>query len=126
ADAAVVHFEQLFFARHHKLVIDADFAELVLDHRQLATVLFGQDAIEQRCFTGPKESGEYRDGNGCRRSGHGDSQPNETADGASASIAEVGKPGGLAHAGSPTFGSLAPIDFGKRKGPAGAGPREDD
>ena len=67
AEAAVVHFEQFFLAGDDELVVDADFAEFVFDHRELLAVLFGEDAVEQRGLAGAEEAGEDGDGNG----GHG-------------------------------------------------------
>ena len=64
ADAAVVHLEELLFARDHQLVVHADLPELVFDHRQLAAVLFGEDAVEQRRLAGAEKAGEDGDGNG--------------------------------------------------------------
>ena len=46
-----------------QLVVDADLAELILDHRQLPPVLLGQDAVEQRRLAGAEEAGEDGDGN---------------------------------------------------------------
>ena len=61
ADAAVVGLEQLLFGADHQLVVDADFAEFVLDDRDALAVFLGEDAVQQRGFSGAKEAREYRD-----------------------------------------------------------------
>ena len=62
ANAAVVHLEQLLVAGNHQLVIDADLAELVFNHREFLPVVLGQNPVEKRGFAGTQEAGE--DGNG--------------------------------------------------------------
>ncbi len=69
ADAAVVHLEDLLVALDDELVVHADLAELVFDDGDLAAVLLGQDAVEQRGFAGAEEAGEDGDGNGSRHVG---------------------------------------------------------
>ena len=43
-------------------VVDADLAELVLDHGDALAVLLGEDAVEQRGLAGAEEAGEDGDG----------------------------------------------------------------
>ena len=62
ADAAVVHLEQFLLALDHELVVDPDLAEFILDHGELLPVMFGEDAVEQRCLAGAEEAGEDGDG----------------------------------------------------------------
>jgi hypothetical protein len=70
ANASVVHFEHFLVGVHDQLVVDADLAELVDDHRVSAAVLFGKHAVEERRFPGAEIAGQhrYRDGGGF---GHG-------------------------------------------------------
>jgi hypothetical protein len=54
-------------------VIENEFGEVGVNHRKLAAVLLGQDAVEQGGLTGAKEAGKDGDGDGSRRSvGHGE------------------------------------------------------
>ena len=62
ADAAVVGFEDLLFGTDDELVVDTDLAELVFDHRDTLTVVFGEDAIEERGFSRPQKSRQDGDG----------------------------------------------------------------
>ena len=63
AEAAVVHGEDLLVGLDDELVVDADLAELVLDDGDLAAVLLGEDAVQQRRLAGAEEAGEHGDGN---------------------------------------------------------------
>ena len=56
ADASVVHLEDLFFGANDQIVINADLAELIFDHRDLLAVIFGQDAVEQCGFACPQKA----------------------------------------------------------------------
>ena len=47
ADAAVVGLEDLFFGADDELVVDADLAELVLDHGDALAVVLGKNAVEE-------------------------------------------------------------------------------
>ena len=59
ADAAVVHFNDLLLAViDEDFIVDTRFAELVLDHRNALTVLFLEDAVEQRGFATAEKAGE--------------------------------------------------------------------
>ena len=61
ADAAVVGLEELLFRADDQLVVDADFAEFVLDDGNALAVLLAEDAVQERGFSGAKEAREYRD-----------------------------------------------------------------
>ena len=61
ADAAVVGLEQLLFGADDELAVDADLAEFVLDDGDALAVLLGEDAVQERGFSGAKEAREYRD-----------------------------------------------------------------
>ncbi len=58
ADAAVVHFKELFFGVDHEFMIDADLAELVLDHGDAQAMIFGENAVEESGFASAEVSGE--------------------------------------------------------------------
>ena len=60
ADAAVVHLDDLLVARLDDVVVDADLAELVLDHRDALAVVLLEDAVEQRGLAAAEEAGEDR------------------------------------------------------------------
>ena len=62
ADAAVVHLDDLFgSAVDDQIVVDALFAELVLDNGDTLAVAFAQNAVEQRGLSGAEKAGENRD-----------------------------------------------------------------
>ena len=61
ADAAVIHFEYFFIRVDDEIMVNADFAKFIFDHRDAEAVVFGQDAVEQGSFTGAEESGEDSD-----------------------------------------------------------------
>ena len=61
ADAAVVHLEDLFVGLHHQLVVDADLAVFVLDHRDALAVLLAEDAVEQGGLARAEKTGEHGD-----------------------------------------------------------------
>src|SRR5690606_28112838 len=61
ADAAVVHFEQLFVGVHDQFVVDADLAELVHDDGVAPAVVFGQDAVQQGGLARAQIAGQYGD-----------------------------------------------------------------
>ncbi|MNI76839.1 hypothetical protein D3C73_1330930 [compost metagenome] len=57
--AAVDHLVDFFgFRAEHQVAVDADFAELVLDHGDLAPVVLLEDIVEQGGFAGAEEAGE--------------------------------------------------------------------
>ena len=59
ADAAIVHFDDLFAAvLHQDLVVDVFLAELVLDDGDLQPVLLAQDAVEEGGLAGAEEAGQ--------------------------------------------------------------------
>jgi hypothetical protein len=61
ADASVVHLEDLFLRVQYERVVHAHLAELVLDDRDPAAVLLGQDPVEQCGLARAQESGQYGD-----------------------------------------------------------------
>ena len=61
-DRTVVHLEDFLVGIEHNLVIDADFAEFVLDDGAALTGLASQDVIEQGGLAGSQQSSEYGDG----------------------------------------------------------------
>src|ERR1700722_1220353 len=66
ADAPIVHLEDLFLGIDHQFLIDADVAELILDHGDALAMAFGEDAVEQRRLARAQESGQYSYGNSIR------------------------------------------------------------
>ena len=71
ADAAVVHFEDLFVGIDDEVVIHAKLSELVDDDRIFTAVLLRQDAVEQRRLAGAQIAGEDGDRNEILRQGGG-------------------------------------------------------
>ena len=64
ADAAVVHLDNLFGAAvNDQIVVDALFAELILDDGDALAVAFAQDAVEQRGLASTEKAGENCDRN---------------------------------------------------------------
>src|SRR5690606_6249977 len=64
ADAAVVHLDDLLVAvLQQEFVVDAFFAELVLDDRDPVTVPFFQDPVQQRGFPAAEKPGKNSDRN---------------------------------------------------------------
>ena len=61
ADAAVVHFENLLLGIDDELVVDADLTEFVFDHGNSFAVVRGENVVEERGFSGSKESREDGD-----------------------------------------------------------------
>jgi hypothetical protein len=51
ADAAIVHFKNLFLRIDDQVVVDADLAELIDDDGISLGMFFGEDAVEQRRFS---------------------------------------------------------------------------
>ena len=62
ADAAVVHFENFFVGVHDEIVVDADFAEFIDDHRKFLAMMLGEDAVEQSGLARAEIAGENGDG----------------------------------------------------------------
>ncbi len=62
ADAAVVHLEQLLVRVQDEVVVDADLAELVDDHRIATAVVLGEDAVQKRGLAGAEIAGQHGDG----------------------------------------------------------------
>ncbi len=62
ADAAVVHFENFFVGVHDQIVVDADFAEFIDDHREFPAVILGENAVEQSGLARAEIAGEDGDG----------------------------------------------------------------
>mmetsp|Transcript_3127 Transcript_3127/g.8040 ORF Transcript_3127/g.8040 Transcript_3127/m.8040 type:complete len:298 (-) Transcript_3127:21-914(-) len=64
ADATVVHLDHVLLRhaalRVQELVVDADLAELVLDHSNLFTVVLLEDVVEQRRLSGAEEARDDR------------------------------------------------------------------
>ena len=63
AEAAVIHGEDLLVGLDDELVVDAHFAEFVLDDGDPPAVLFGEDAVKKRGLAGAKKAGEHGHGN---------------------------------------------------------------
>src|SRR6185436_3009321 len=61
ADAAVVHLDDAFVRLFDDLAVDADLAELVLDHGDLLAVVFLEDAVQQRGLARAEKPREDRD-----------------------------------------------------------------
>ena len=70
ADAAVVHLEHFLVGGGHEVVVDADLAELVDDHRVAAAVILGEDAVQERGLAGAEIAGEHGDGDGLAHPAH--------------------------------------------------------
>jgi hypothetical protein len=64
ADAAVVHLEHLLVGIDHEFVVDADFAEFILDDGDAFAVLSGEQMVEQGGLARTEEAGEDGDGDG--------------------------------------------------------------
>ena len=62
ADAPVVHLEDFLVGADDEVVVDADFAELVDDDRELMAVVLGEDAVEKRGLARAEIAGEDGDG----------------------------------------------------------------
>jgi hypothetical protein len=62
ADAAVIHFEDLFFRSDDEIIVDADFTELVFNYGDSLAVILGENPIEQRGLAGTEEAGQNCDG----------------------------------------------------------------
>ena len=63
ADAAVVHLEDLLVGVDDQLVVHADFTKFILDDRDAATVVLGEDAVEKRGLSRAEKAGEDGDRN---------------------------------------------------------------
>ena len=61
ADAAVVHFEHFFIGADDQIVVDADLAEFVDDHRIFLAVVFRQNSVQQGGLAGAEIAGEHGD-----------------------------------------------------------------
>ncbi len=61
ANATVIHLKKLLIPLDHELVVDTHLAKLVLDHGELAAVLFGQDAVQEGRLSGAEEAGKDGD-----------------------------------------------------------------
>src|SRR5258706_3461894 len=62
ADAAVVHLDDLLLAALDDLAVDADLAELVLDHGDALAVVFLEDPVEERRFPAAEKARKNGDG----------------------------------------------------------------
>ena len=62
ADATVAQLHHVFIGGDDEIVVDADFTELVHQHRGLQPLLIAQDVIQQRGFSRSKEAAENGDG----------------------------------------------------------------
>ena len=60
ADAPVVHLEDLFFGLHDETIVNADFAEFVLDDGDALAVLGCEDVVD--CAYDVESRGRYRGG----------------------------------------------------------------
>ena len=63
AHAAVGHLVDFLGRFEHEAAVDADLAELVLDHRDLAAVLLAQDVVQQRGLARAEKAREHGDRN---------------------------------------------------------------
>ncbi len=63
ADAAVVELEDLLLGVDHQLLVDADLAELILDHRDALTVAAGENPVQQRRLARTQKARQYSDRN---------------------------------------------------------------
>ena len=73
ADAAIVHFVDFLIGFHDEVVIDADLAELIDDHRIFAAMILGQNAVEQGRLARAQIAGKHGNGDllaGFYRLGH--------------------------------------------------------
>ena len=61
ADAAVVQLEDFLVGLDDELVVDADLAEFILDHRDALAVVLGEDAVEQRGLARAEKAGDDGD-----------------------------------------------------------------
>jgi hypothetical protein len=50
--------------RHHQLIVDADFAKLIHNHRDFLAMLMGENAVEQGGFARAEVASEDGNGNG--------------------------------------------------------------
>ena len=75
ADATVAQFHHVFIGGDDQIVVDADFTELIHQHRGLHSLLIAQDVIQQGGFPSSEEAAE-----------DGDRSPS------SAASSELGKP----------------------------------
>ena len=58
AQAAVCQLKNRVFIFDDQISVNANFAEFIDDHSNLAAVFFGQDVIQQSSFAGTQKSGE--------------------------------------------------------------------
>ena len=62
ADAAVVHLEDFLVGFDEQVVVDADLAELVDDHRIAGAVVLAENTVEQRRLAGAEIARQHGDG----------------------------------------------------------------
>ena len=58
ADAAVVHLDDLLVALHQQVVVDALFAEFVLDDGDFQAMIVLQDLVQQRGLAAAQKAGQ--------------------------------------------------------------------
>src|SRR3979490_26913 len=71
ADAAVVHFEDLFFGVDDQVIVDSDLAEFIDNDGIAFAVRLREDSVEQRGLSGTEIAGDHGDGSLVRRRLHG-------------------------------------------------------
>ena len=67
ADATVAQLHHVFIGGDDQIVVDADFTELIHQHRGLHPLLIAQDVIQQRGFSRSEEAAENGDGDSVGR-----------------------------------------------------------
>jgi hypothetical protein len=60
ANTAIVHFENFLVGPDHEIVIDADFAEFIDDHRIFLAMRLRQNPVEQGRLAGAEIAGQHR------------------------------------------------------------------
>ena len=64
AQTAAVEQHHVFLTADHELVVEADLAELVDDHRGVAHLRQVQQMVQHRGLAAAEKAGQQRDGNG--------------------------------------------------------------
>ena len=72
-DAAIAEFHHLLTGGHNQIVVDADLAEFIHQHRRFDAALAVENVVQQCGFSSSKETGQDSDRNPCRgwADGHG-------------------------------------------------------
>jgi hypothetical protein len=61
ADAPIVHLKQFLLCIDHQLMVDPDLTKLIFDHRNSQAMVFTQNSVQQRSFSGSKEASQDSD-----------------------------------------------------------------